>query len=339
MAFFVFAGPGQNATGNSDEIWPKETNSGGTINGTKYACYACCNETYKGVPDGIGVFVHELSHALGLPDLYDTAKSVCYGLDYWDVMDSGCYCGDGYVPCNYSAYERDFMGWQSLVTLNPEEPQHLTLNPISSYGDGYKMVNAENENEYYIIENRQNKGWDTFFGRGSSSRKYHGLLVSHVDYVQAKWTANVVNTKASHQYYTIIPADSSLYSFSQVNSNEEYQAWLTDNAGDLYPGTTGLDSLTGAKAYVYTTTGETPNQLNQPLYNITENEDGTLELDYMEKTESTAIWAVAADEAVRRQGVFTVSGVRVANASGDELQSLNLPAGIYIWNNKKYIIR
>ena len=72
MAFFIYAGEGENGDGTDDSIWPKEQRTGGTLNSMKYGCYACCNEMYEGETDGIGVFCHELSHALGLPDFYDT---------------------------------------------------------------------------------------------------------------------------------------------------------------------------------------------------------------------------------------------------------------------------
>ncbi len=341
MAFFIFAGEGENALDPDEDedatyhIWPKESANGGTINGVTYGAYACCNELYNGRIDGIGVFVHELSHALGLPDLYDT-NYVAYGLDYWDIMDSGCYCGNGYAPCNYSAYERDFMGWNKLVTLDPATPQHLTLNPISSNGTSYKIVNPENEDEYYILENRQNKGWDTYIGRGTRNQLHHGLLVSHVDYLKSAWTANRVNTNASHQRLTLIPADGTLDSYMYVTTQDEYTAFMASAAGDPYPGTTLLDSLAGSKASVFTTTGDTPGEMGQPIYNITENADGTIELDYCQLAD--AIATVRTDRPAAAK-VYNVAGEEVGTSSDGTPSGMHLPAGIYIVNQRKYIVR
>ena len=338
MAFFIYAGEGENALDpNTDDdaenhIWPSERGSGGTINSVTYGAYACCNELYEGVIDGIGVFVHELSHALGLPDLYDTGYKL-FGLDYWDVMDSGCYCADGYVPCNYSAYERDFMGWQALITLSGTASQALTLQPISANGQGYKVVNPENEDEYYVIENRQNKGWDTYIGRGNSSYKMHGLLVTHIDYIQSRWTNNRVNYYSyDHPCCTILPADGELYSSMDVTTTAEYYAYLESMQGDPFPGATGLDSLAGDMATVYTTTGDTPGLMNQSLLGITENEDLSITLTYQPAL-ATAIRSVEADDDENANAIYTLSGMRL------HMSAACLPSGIYIIGGKKCVVR
>ncbi len=347
MAFFVYAGPGENSfeeNEGDDYLWPSESPSGGTINGVKYGCYAKCNETFEDAVDGIGVFVHELSHAMGLPDLYDYNYEQ-YGLDYWDVMDSGNYCDDGRTPCNYGAYERDFMGWQPLVELDGKTPCHLKLTPVSQNGQGYKIVNPENADEYYIVENRQPENWDLFIGSGTKRTKFHGMLVTHVDYRKARWNSNRVNTLSGseHQCLTLIPADGAVYPRFAAQSAADYNAYMTSQGGDPFPGTQGVTSLEGARATVYTSTGATPGLMNQPLRNIVENEDGTIELDYCPGGVApvpAAIDHLPGDEA--RVPVLSVSGVRVGTATVDAERAVTLPAlppGIYFAGGKKFLIR
>ena len=285
MAFFVYAGEGQNGCDDTYTIWPKESSSGGTQGGVRFGCYACSNELYKNKTDGIGVFVHELSHALGLPDFYDTNYKA-YGLDYWDVMDSGCYCNNAYTPCNYSTYEREFMGWTTIETLDPNVPRRLTLYPSSTfYTDdsaefrplAYKMVNPENTDEYYILENRQPLAWDLYVGRGNDNSKMHGMIIFHIDYLKNRWTSNSVNTAINHQYMTILPADSVLNSYMYVEDEPSYVEFMYSAFGDLYPGYYQVKNLPAYRQKVYTAGGS----MNQPIYDITENADGTITLYYM----------------------------------------------------------
>ncbi len=124
--------------------------------------------------DGVGICIHEMSHAMGLPDFYDM-KGDGYGMDVWSVMDYGDYVGSGYNPAIYNAYERNFMGWEDLPVLR--EPQVVTIPCFDDGGCGYKIVSPDSPSEYYILENRQAKGWDQM-----ACKNAHGLVVTHVDY-------------------------------------------------------------------------------------------------------------------------------------------------------------
>ena len=275
MVFFIFAGLGENSGGDANCIWPKETTASTTINGHVFATSAATcearpktwnadhTEVLEVRPDGVGVFIHELSHALGLPDFYDT-KNVAFGMDLWSVMDYGEYGNNGYNPGNYTAYERDFMGWQPLQVL--DEPCVLTIPCFADGGYGYKIQNDAAVNEYYIIENRQAKGWDDRIGGIG-----HGLQVTHVDFDAARWNSNTVNTDPEHQRMTIIAANN-LYIGTNAASNS--QEWVATLMGNLYPGDTYNYNLTDEStpaATVYQ-----GGLLHKPLRNITENKDGTV---------------------------------------------------------------
>ncbi|MCD7721246.1 MAG: M6 family metalloprotease domain-containing protein [Prevotellaceae bacterium] len=276
MVFFIYAGLGESNGGDDDCLWPKESSSSTTINETTYACSGATCELRPSAmddegnvlatkADGVGVFIHELSHALGLPDFYDT-NNVAFGMDLWSVMDYGNYGNNGYNPGNYTAYERDFMGWRQLVDL--EEPAVLTISCFADGGFGYRITNDENADEYYVIENRQAKGWDDkICGIG------HGLQVTHVDYNASRWNNNTVNTDPDHQRMTIIAANNN---YNGTNSAESAQEWQECLEGNLYPGASLNYSLTDVStpaATVYT--GEL---LGKPITDITENDDGTVTL-------------------------------------------------------------
>lgn len=312
FVYFIYAGEGQNKTGaDPNLIWPKESSSTYNINynGQRVAFggYGCCCELYNGKMDGIGTMCHELSHGLGLPDLYDRRGSE-FGLDYFDLMDAGSYQLAGKQPCCYSAYERDFMGWRKMETVEKDAKVTLTIKPIEDGGVGYKIINdgQPSGNEYFILENRQNIGFDTYYGCPTSSvnKTYgvcHGLVIYHVDYLRSEWTSNFVNSEADHPRLTIVPADGKLIS-STVNKGEEYYLSFR---GDLYPGSTGKTEMSDNSVFVGTFT--------QTITNIQEHEDGTITVD-INGGDPTAISGVKTDAASVE--IYSVSGVKLPALQG-----------------------
>ncbi len=165
------------------------------------------------------------------------------------------------------------MGWRELVELNPDSAYSLTLDPLETGGVAYKVVNKANENEYFILENRQEIGSDKYQGWATSSlyTKYganHGLMITHVDYSPSEWKMNTVNTDISHQRITIVPADGELISSYERTDS----VWAISLHGDLYPGDNNVTEMTSYDVF----TGGT---LGQTIDNIVEHEDGTITID------------------------------------------------------------
>ncbi len=282
MCVIIYAGMGQNYTnsyGDKNTIWPQERPTSYTINGrTLSGCSSSCemrpiaaNDSVitDWQADGIGVVVHEISHALGLPDLYDK-NSVAFGLDFWSVMDYGMYTRQSKVPIGYTAYEREFMGWQQTETVN--SPSTLHIYPFDRGGKGYKIVNDANPNEYYILDNRQPLSWDW----GVCSNRGHGMLVYHVDFNQQVWNLNNVNVNPNHQYMTIIPANNSLIGSNNAKSSNE---WKNSLLGNPYPGITENHELTDES--VPASTVFTGGFMHKPLVDIQESEDGVITVKVM----------------------------------------------------------
>ncbi len=64
---------------------------------------------------GLGVFVHEFGHDLGLPDLYDTSGGE-NAVGFWSLMSAGSWLGDGKTdigskPGYLGAWEKLYLGW------------------------------------------------------------------------------------------------------------------------------------------------------------------------------------------------------------------------------------
>ena len=244
--YCIYAGYSESYGADENTVWPHQWQLSAqagtvTVDGVKCDTYACSgelvyNESYESkigkTMAGIGLICHEFSHCLGLHDIYDTTyDSGNWGMDYWDVMDQGNYAAEGYVPVGYSAYQRDMCGWRELVEINSKDT--YSMLPLTQGGVGYKVVNDANNNEYYILENRKQEGWDKYlFGSG--------MLVIHVDYLKSAWDNNTINTTKGHPRYTLIPADNELLPYASNNSAE----FVASLKGDVWPGTKGNTELT-----------------------------------------------------------------------------------------------
>ena len=270
QVFFLYAGLGQASGGSAGTIWPHESElrywpcgvlsySTGKIN-----TYACANElqpetqgSSRYISAGIGTICHEFSHCLGFADMYDTTGGGGYGMSVFDVMDQGSYNGNGFVPCNYTAFERIYAGWVEAIEL--ESPATVKdMKSVSDYGRPFIMYNYKNTNEYFLLENRQNTGWDKgLYGS-------NGLLIVHVNYVPSRWANNSVNASNEKiQCCTVVNADGS-------RENTQYSL-----QGDLYPyevkGVTMNDEFTDESepaAKLYTKNSDNSYALGIPITQI-----------------------------------------------------------------------
>lgn len=228
FVYVIYAGYGEAFGAPDYTIWPHQdllVNHGGgvTLDGVTVNRYACSCEllnTDGHELNGIGTFCHEFGHVLGLPDLYPTAGDKISYLGAWDVMDTGCYNNNLRTPANFSAYERYCVHWLQLEDLTAHEA-NVTLPSLDSSNRAFRLT-TDNEDEVFILENRQPEGYDV-------ALPGHGLLVTQVDFRSYLWNMNSVNNDPSHPCWRIIPADGSI---------------RTNLAGDAFPGPDGQSSFT-----------------------------------------------------------------------------------------------
>lgn len=272
FVYIIYAGKGEADSEIENTIWPHNWNiesaiyygnctytaAQAKVDGLAINNYACSGELSgtSGDRNGIGTLCHEFGHVLGLPDFYDTE----YGSNYknertpgdWDIMDSGSYNGDGDCPPNYSAFEKYYFGWTTLI--NPgTDGQQLTLYPAGDARYQAYQVNASGalqaaatDGLNYYIENRQQTGWDKYLPG-------HGMLVWYVDYKQSVWDENAPNNTASYPRYTLASATG-----------------YTTNIGsakDPFPGTGNKTNWTGVS--------------DKPLKDIRE-QNGVVTLTYLD---------------------------------------------------------
>ena len=261
--FVFYAGQGEASYGPDESVWPHSweivdgTGARHYYDGVLLDRYACSNEWEQNRPDGVGTFIHEFSHVMGLPDLYHTqSSSATYTPNAWSVMDYGPYNNDGCTPPNYSTYERNALGWIDLKVL--DGPESVVLQPLGDSNSGC-IVQTSKNTEYFLFENRQQKGWDAYLPG-------HGMLIWHVDFVQSVWDGNSVNNSRSHQYVDIVEAN-----------NRTNSASPTTMAGYSWPGTTGATEFTSSTTPAFTTWTGLP--VNLPITNIIESQSGVISFD------------------------------------------------------------
>jgi len=91
--FIFYAGRGEASGGSSNTVWPHSWNvtaaeyTSYIFDGVQLDRYACSNEWEGSRPDGVGTFIHEFSHVMGLPDLYATSYTSAFTPGGWSVLD------------------------------------------------------------------------------------------------------------------------------------------------------------------------------------------------------------------------------------------------------------
>jgi len=307
----IYAGHGMNDTRGDNLIWPhqwwmsdhlKDGQMGVycdpipvTYNDKEYKvdCYCALAELTKDNDYGsFGTICHEYTHCFGFPDFYNGSTKY---VGSWDLMDYGNYNGDGYCPAGYSAHERWMMGWLTPTELSTTTT--ITNMPtLSDEPQAYLIRNDGHQDEYYIIENRQQIGWDA--GLPGS-----GIIIFHVDYDPDLWVSTIYYPNTySNKHYIIIPANNIPSASSYI-----WQDW----------------------AYPYNDNDSLTNNSEPPAVLYHENTDGTMLMN-----KSLYDMAVVGDLASFRFVVSTPTGILERKAEGvpKELYRMG-PVGILRYPN------
>ena len=336
LVYIIYAGYPASMSGNPNDIWPKSgpgDGSFGTYDGKKVCRFGVHAELNFGrelnqkngfLLSGIGLFCHEFSHTLGLPDLYptvDASKVDNQNPEMWDLMDGGEYTyNGGYCPTPYSPWEMDAMGWATPIELS-DEKQTVTLKSYGKERIAYK-IKGEN-NEYLLLQNIQIGGWWT----GVAYVYKTGMLVWRIDYnnEDVNLFDNPNNTLGKPKVM-IVPADG--YVISDYNHGDgkqwtdaEYKASLQ---ADPFPGATNKTELLSVELNNST--------LKKPFYNIKET-DGVITFDYLKDFATGIDSPVIQQNQEKDTRIFTLDGRYL----GTDVSQLT--KGVYIIGKKKVIIK
>lgn len=335
LVYIIYAGYPASMSGNPNDIWPKSgpgNGSFGTYDGKKVCRYGVHAELNFGrelnqkngfLLSGIGLFCHEFSHTLGLPDLYptvDASKVDNQNPEMWDLMDGGEYTyNGGYCPTPYSPWEMDAMGWATPIELS-DEKQTVTLKSYGKERIAYK-IKGEN-NEYLLLQNIQIGGWWT----GVAYVYKTGMLVWRIDYnnEDVNLFDNPNNTLGKPKVM-IVPADGYVISDYNHGDGKEWtdKQYKESLQADPFPGATKKTELLSVVLNNST--------LEKPIYNIKE-ENGVITFDYLDNISAIQLPSVDETDMTTKQ-IFSLDGRYLGNDAS------KLTKGIYIIGKKKVVIK
>ena len=232
----IFAGHGEEAGASDEAIWSHEATfyQPYEIQGMKIDRYSCAPELRGNSGRGIsriGPHCHEIGHALGAMDYYDTdyeEDGEYVGTGEWDVMAAGSWNNDGITPADFNPYVKanDF-GWIVPKDLPSGE---VTIYPSCINPDNYYILKSSYSTDYYLIENRSKGKW----GYGVPGE---GLLVFHI-HPELVNSGNNINSKAPQKCYVVCASSKTHRPGTSPSSYGNI-----DSDGCPYPGRTNNTSF------------------------------------------------------------------------------------------------
>ena len=341
LVYVIYAGHSANVTRNKiTDIWPKSgtVNISNTFDGKSIRRFGVSNELAglenkakdKETINGIGLFCHEFSHTLGLPDIYayrtPAENQNDQGMEFWDIMDGGTEVRNGRVPASYLAWEREVMGWMKIDELK-DSCNIKNLKTIDNGGKAYKIVNPNNSNEYIVLQSMQKGAWNQGWGDGTYGK---GLLAYRVSYKSDKVNIfDYPNNVKGKPRVIPIPADGKILAAANtkgLNMRERFTAFTKQLNGDPYPynGNNKIDKFTMYDGTI----------LKRSISDIVEN-DAERHVSFKfinNEPEPTGIQSPSIVERTTSDNrIYTLDGRYVGTDASI------LPHGIYIQNNKKFV--
>lgn len=223
----IYAGYGEEAGGSSSAIWAHEYPHRIILTseiGYSLAGYSCSPELRGNQGSNIshiGVVCHELGHALGAMDYYDTNYGTggeYNGTGQWDIMATGSWNDDGRTPANFNPYVRTaIFGWNKQETLAPEQQIVMPrMEADNAEQTAVYRMDTGSEGDYFLLENRQQYGFDAALPGA-------GLMVYHVHpNIERYRSTNTINATHPQAMYPVCASYSepSKKKYGNINSKE-----------------------------------------------------------------------------------------------------------------------
>lgn len=229
----IFAGYGEEAGGSPSTIWSHEaTFPPIMVDGARIASYSCTPELRGNNGNGIsriGACCHEMGHALGAMDYYDTdyaAEGSYEGTGEWDIMAQGSWNNDGITPAHFNPYVMAYnFGWVDIKLLSKSGDYTTTS---TSEKDVVYRINTASEGDYYLLEERTRTGFDSFIPG-------EGLMIYHVNpLIEERSADNTINNTSPQMMYPVCASSTASKPSTTPNSYGDI-----NSTGCPFPGNSG----------------------------------------------------------------------------------------------------
>lgn len=183
----------------------------------------------------IGVVAHEIGHYFGLPDLYDGLGG--QGIGSYSLM-ANAWGSDGsqYYPPHMCAWSKLQLGWVAPVVITKNGT--YSIRQACDYPEMYLINYNFPSNEYLLIENRQQCGFDVGIPGA-------GLAIFHIDdisdYAARGYPGLVDPEKGSwpmsgkHYKVALLQADGMYDMERDVNRGDPTDLFVTGAADSIGP--------------------------------------------------------------------------------------------------------
>jgi len=308
----IFAGYGDEVIRNGKQIWSHKGALPSVVikDGVKLSSYSCSPELRDKSGSNItniGVVAHELGHIFGSPDYYDVNKTPAVeftGAGDWCLMAGGSWNGGstynemGRQPAHINPYQKIKFGW-----ITPQTPilgkMINNMPPIKNNPVVYKIA-ANTNGEHYLLENRQQVGFDT-------SIPGHGLLIWHI---AANVSSYAPNDDHPLQVYPVCAS-----STAAIPNNTPSSYGTINSLGCPFSGTsekTFFTDYSTPKAFTWSGLGG----IGKPIKYIFENTNNTISFGVFCQSVNFANQTVSINQIITNIcGDINVQDVKVQNSS------------------------
>lgn len=235
----IFAGYGEEAGAPSDAIWSHEMPFSRPVKVqsvyiNKYSCSPELRGNKGKSLSHIGVICHEIGHALGAMDYYDTdyeQGGYYNGTGEWDLMAEGSWNDAGANPAGFNPYVKvNNFGWVNPAVVL--EGGSVVDSICEMLPGDILCIKPQVGNDCFYAENVRTTGtFSPIYGGG--------LMIYHVgEKIEQKSVSNTINATFPQECYPIC-----------ASANSAYPSGVTSSYGNInsfgcpYPGSTGNTSF------------------------------------------------------------------------------------------------